>query len=83
MVRALLASHIPLCVLPDRGASQAALRDLATATTDQVTVAHYYTVSGLERRVVVGMKAGAGLNRLSAMSRCTSFLIWIDDVGSV
>ena len=53
--------------------------DVAVARTDQVTVAHFRNVNGLERRVVVRLSGGrqddVDLFRLHGTSRCTTQLI--------
>ncbi|KAK7092750.1 uncharacterized protein [Littorina saxatilis] len=76
MIQGLRNSGVPVGLLyphcPDP-----LVHDAALATTDQVIVTEYYSVSGLERRVVVGL-SGFGLDRLMGMSRCTAQLIWID-----
>jgi hypothetical protein len=76
-----LAKHLPLTVLPRRGAADSDLCDVALALTDCVIAADEDTVSGLERRVVVGMKGG--LDRLLAMSRSMALVIWIDEPDTV
>ena len=62
-----------------RNSTQPDLDQVARGLQNQVTVAMYQCVEGLERRVIVGL--GEGLERLSIMSRCTSLLIWVDDAG--
>lgn len=52
--------------------------DMALSTSDQVVVAHWRLVCGLERKVVVIAGSWGGLDRLFAASRCTSQLVWID-----
>ena len=45
----------------------------------QVTVSHWENVSGLERRVVVGMGEIDDYDRYYVMSRCTAQIVWIDN----
>ena len=80
-IRELEKKGIPVQVLPE-DATYPQLRDVALAKENKVTVSHTRGVSGLERRIVVGMggKKRSNMeddNRLLAMSRCTAQLIWI------
>lgn len=91
IVKYLRTMGIPVEVISNTNKKEA-IRDVALARKDAVTVAYTYTIFGLERRVVfwIGpVKDG----RLDAMSRCTAQLIVIgkdkrpraeqdDDVGS-
>lgn len=76
-------------VLREKGAAvqvvetedEAAVRELALATRDEVAVVAWETAHGLERRVVVVMgvgEAGIHSSRLYCVSRCTAQLILID-----
>ncbi|KAK7091347.1 hypothetical protein V1264_009040 [Littorina saxatilis] len=60
-----------------------AFRDVALALKDEITVADPMVVSGLERRVVIATGSGNddkhSNNRLFAMSRSTSLLVWIGE----
>ncbi|XP_070208288.1 uncharacterized protein [Littorina saxatilis] len=60
-----------------------AVRDVALALKDEITVADPKVVSGLERRVVIATGSGKddkySNNRLFAMSRSTSLLVWIGE----
>ena len=76
MVLGLQQCGVPVLAV-DRHSSQRDLEDLALGITNRVYVTDYNSISGLERRVVVGMW-GNGSNRLYGMSRCTSLLAWID-----
>ena len=76
MVSSLQQCGVPVQAI-DRYQPERDLEDLALGITNRVYVTDYSTLSGLERRVVVGMW-GAGSNRLYGMSRCTSVLAWID-----
>lgn len=76
-MQALKAKDVPVKVLGPL-APLADLHRVALARSDQVTVTTYVTVSGLERRVVIGMGETVGSDRLMAMSRCTAQLVWID-----
>ena len=82
-IRVLEEKGIPVQVLPE-DATYPQLRDVALATENKVTVSYTRGVSGLERRIVVGMGGKIRSkreddNRLLAMSRCTSQLIWIGE----
>ena len=85
----LQAEGVPLEVIDEKTATATDLHRMAMALTDRVTVTDRECVSGLERRVIVGvggdndleeLLAGA-FNRLVIMSRCTSLLIWIGTPG--
>ncbi|XP_076456734.1 uncharacterized protein LOC143291034 [Babylonia areolata] len=52
--------------------------EVALAVRDEVVVTDFEVVSGLERRVVIGMKENSR-NRLWGMSRCTAQLYWFDE----
>ena len=58
--------------------------DVAVARTDQVTVAYYSAVHGLERRVVVWLAERRDINYfypafwLYGLSRCTTQLVKVD-----
>ena len=82
-IRELEKKRIPVQVLP-KDANYPQLRDVALATKNKVTVSHTRGVLGLERKIVVGMGGKMRSkreddNRLLAMSRCTSQLIWIGE----
>ena len=59
VVRALRRAQIPVCVLESRNRAgvvagwERRVEDVAVARTDEVTVAHWLSVHGLERRMVV------------------------------
>ena len=76
--RGLEAEGVPLEVIDRRTATATDLHRMAMALTDQVTVTDSECVSGLERRVIVGVEGRyVGVwDRLQVMSRCTSLLIW-------
>lgn len=97
VVRGLRQAGLPVCVLgvddwiteKENWENNAA--DTAVAQTDQVTVAHFSNVSGLERKVVVwlpGRWSGVdnsysdelieSYDRLYALSRCTTQLIVVE-----
>ena len=82
-------AQIPVCVLEtrDRAGDEAGwesrVADVAVSRTDEVTVAHWGSVQGLERRVVVCLSDWPwdfvdDLYSLSAMSRCTTQLIIVN-----
>ena len=73
-VRGLQRQGVPLRLLT-RTSTQQDVQAVALGLHQEVTVASWDGVQGLERRVVVG--SGGGFDRLSAMSRCTAQLIWI------
>ena len=77
LVQGLRSSGVPVGVL-ERGSPEEDVHDVALAQTDQVILTDYETVSGLERRVVVGITEGEWEERLLSMSRCTAQLVWID-----
>ena len=96
VVRGLRQADLPVCVLGvhdwinDINWEKNA-EDTAVAQTDQVTVAHFSNVSGLERKVVVwlpGRWSGVddsysdelivSYDRLYALSRCTTQLIVVE-----
>ena len=90
VVRALRRAQIPVCVLEwrDRAGVVAErvsrVADVAVARTDEVTVADWRCVQGLERRVVVylsdlprGDNSDYPFN-LFAFSRCTTQLIIVN-----
>ena len=81
-IRGLEENSIPVQVLPE-DATYPQLRDVALATENKLTVSHTRGVSGLERRIVVGMGGKIRSkreedNRFLAMSRYTAQLIWIE-----
>ena len=71
---------VPVAVLDWSTATPQQLEDLGAALTDQVTVTDWLCVTGLERRVVVGV-GGSGADRVFVMSRCTGLLVWIGTPG--
>ena len=75
VVRGLRQEKIPVKVVARRDDDDA-IRDVALAESNCVTVTDCHTVSGLERRVVVGL-GEVDVNRLYAMSRCSAQLIWV------
>ena len=90
LVRGLRDESIPVCVLEkhnragDVAGWKRRLTDVAVALTDEVVVAHYDSVHGLERPVVV-LLAGRmkiwGIHPfycLHALSRCTTQLVIVD-----
>ena len=87
-VRGLRDEQIPVCVLEyrvrvgDVAGWESRVEDGAGAKTDQVTVAFWESVHGLERRVVVCLndkgKKGASVFTLYSVSRCTTQLIIVD-----
>ena len=86
VVRALRHSQMPVCVLERRDRAgvvaewESRVADVAVARTDEVTVAHWESVQGLERRVVVWLSdlTQDDIPRLHALSRCTTQLIIVD-----
>ena len=86
VVRALRRAQIPVCVLEWRDRAgvvaewESRVADVAVARTDEVTVAHWESVQGLERRVVVWLSdlTQDDIPRLHALSRCTTQLIIVD-----
>ena len=81
VVRALRARAVPVRVVKYT-APDADVRDVALAVRDEVVLTDYNVVTGLERRLVIGLgDTGGGSDmwdRLYAMSRCTAQLVWID-----
>ena len=77
LVHGLNSRGIPVGIL-ERNSPEEDVCDVALARTDQVTLTDYETVSGLERRIVVGITEGEWEERLLSMSRCTAQLVWID-----
>ena len=77
--RGLQAEGVPLEVIDWSTATATDLNRMAMALTDRVTVTDRWCVSGLERRVIVGLEGRwfGVWDRLGVMSRCTSLLIWI------
>ncbi|XP_070208606.1 uncharacterized protein [Littorina saxatilis] len=79
----LLDSGIPVQILT-QGDKDTKFRDVALGLKNEVTVSDYETVSGLERRVVIGTGSSSDQvalqNRLLATSRCTAQLAWIGDI---
>ena len=89
VVVGLLHAQIPVCVLEYRdrvdvvAGWESRVADVAVARTDEVTVAHWESVQGLERRVVVCLSyrprnVGVDHYSLLAFSRCTTQLIIVD-----
>ena len=76
LFQGLTQAHIPVAVVEYITATPGEIEDLAAALTDQVTITDSVCVSGLERRVVVGVGEG-GRDRRDCMSRCTGLLVWI------
>ena len=74
-------AHVPVV---DGAGWESRMADVAMARTDQVTVAYYTSVQGLERRVVVWLTSRSddrGVypdGRLLALSRCTTQLMIVD-----
>ena len=78
ILRSLRNRGVPVRLLnPDD--PEDAVRDVALALSNQVTVTDYESASSLERRVVIGLGEGVGFYRLLAMSRCTAQLVWVDE----
>ena len=88
VVRALRRAQIPVCVLERRDRAvvvaewESRVADVAVARTDEVTVAHWRCVQGLERRMVVYLSdcprdVDYPFN-LFAFSRCTTQLIIVN-----
>ena len=84
-------AQIPVCVLEYRdrvdvvAGWESRVADVAVARTDEVTVAHWRSVQGLERRVVVCLADWERdavrivyLYRLPALSRCITQLIMVN-----
>ena len=90
VVVALRHAQIPVCVLERRDRAgvvagwESRVADVAVARTDEVTVAHWESVLGLERRVVVCLSNWPWdivvdhPYRLYAFSRCTTQLIIVN-----
>ena len=90
IARGLRAAGIPVCVLEcsekvgDQARWERRVADVAVARTDQVTVAYYSAVHGLERRVVVWLAERRDINYfypafwLYGLSRCTTQLVKVD-----
>ena len=93
VILGLRAAGLPVCVLERRdrvddvAGWESRVADVAVARTDRVTVAHYNSVHGMERRVVVWLaewrKDWGGDpvyldHRLHGLSRCTTQLVVID-----
>ena len=76
LVQGLSSRGIPVGIL-ERSSPEEDICDVALAWTDQVTMTDYETVSGLERRVIVGITEGEWEERLMSMSRCIAQLVWI------
>ena len=84
MIQVLRDKGIPVGVVTSRN-TESKVGDVALAVKNKVTVTDSETVSGLERRVVIGMGISSQSNtsrsairhRLMAMSRSTSLLVWI------
>lgn len=80
LVQGLRDRNVPVQVVDSN--DEVAIRDMALAAHDKVTVTHWDVVRGLERKVVV-VVAGYYLtgidvfNRLQGASRCTSQLVWV------
>ena len=79
IVLGLRSQGIPVNVLSSES-TQEEIERVAVGRENQVTVACWQRVHGLERRVVIGMR-GFHRDRLVIMSRCTGQLIWIDVAG--
>ena len=88
VVRALRRAQIPVCVLEHKDRAgvvaerESRVADVAVARTDEVTVAHWQSLQGLERRVVMWVSdrpwdIGDPFT-LYAISRCTTQLIIVD-----
>ena len=88
VVVALRHAQIPVCVLERRDRAgdvtgwESRVADVAVSRTDEVTVADWRSVQGLERRVVVWLSEWPGdvvdPYRLPAFSRCTTQLILVN-----
>ena len=91
VVVALRHEQIPVCVLEyrddklgDVAGWESRVADVAVARTDEVTVAHWRSVQGLERRVVVYLSNWPRddvvdyLYTLPVVSRCTTQLIIVN-----
>ena len=84
MIQALRGKNVPVRVVTSRD-SDTKIGVVALAQKNEVIVTDSQTMSGLERRVVIGMGISSQSNtsrsairhRLMAMSRSTSLLVWI------
>ena len=84
MIQALRGKNVPVRVVTNRD-SDTKIGVVALAQKNEVIVTDSQTMSGLERRVVIGMGISSQSNtsrsairhRLMAMSRSTSLLVWI------
>ena len=81
LTRGLTHAVVPVTVVDSRTATPHQLEDVGAAMTDQVTVTDRWCVSGLERRVVVGVEGWGMADRRDCMSRCTGLLMWIGTAG--
>ena len=77
LTQGLTHAVVPVAVVDSRTATPHQLEDVGAAMTDQVTVTDSWCVSGLERRVVVGVEGRGVADRRDCMSRCTGLLMWI------
>ena len=91
VVRGLRYAQIPVCVLEWRDRAgvvagwESRVADVAVARTDEVTVAHWRSVQGLERPVVVCLAdwerddvISVDLYRMPVFSRCITQLIMVN-----
>ena len=89
VVRGLRRAQIPVCVLEHRDRAvvvagwESRAADVAVARRDEVTVAHWGSVQGLERRVVVCLSDRPRIDvdfpsRMYVFSRCTTQLIIVN-----
>ena len=88
VVRALRRAQIPVCVLEHKDMAgvvaerESRVADVAVARTDEVTVAHWLSVHGLERRMVVCLSKWPrdvdDFFALFGFSRCTTQLITVN-----
>ena len=91
IVKGLRDVSVPVCVLEcrdrvgDVARWESRVADVAVAQTDQVTIAYYRSVQGLERRVVVWLTSRwddwedvDAVHKLLGMSRCTTQLIIVE-----
>ena len=84
MIQALRGKNVPVRVVTNRD-SDTKIGVVALAQKNEVIVTDSQTMSGLERRVVIGMgvsnksnaSRSATKHRLMNMSRCTGQLVWI------
>lgn len=86
LVQGLRAAKIPVCVLGeffatlDKTEWERRVADVAEARTNQVTVAYYDSVHGLERPVLVGLERFGHLepdHLLQGVSRGSTFLMMV------